>query len=286
MRKIYSALKRSDNVFDQKDFSRPALGEKAQLTYLEKKALKRVSRRFKQKDVSIKALTEKAQITLLKKIDSRLMDLGLGKYQISQQTLKELNQSLHRIDSCIVRPEFFLKQKFKDSINSEIDFKLKIAPILLERRMFVLESVDELVSNRKIYNLRRLVKRISDIGVKSSIEKSLDDLQKKNSLIKKEYQKLEKLRLNIYSEQQKISSIANESNEKRDNRSKHFQSRKSITNLIMGILLILITVLIAIAPFVNVQVPDILNSTFLIILGFFFGQTIGRLARFQTKVEA
>jgi prolipoprotein diacylglyceryltransferase len=49
----------------------------------------------------------------------------------------------------------------------------------------------------------------------------------------------------------------------------------------MGILLILITSIFAVAPFVNIQVPDILNSTFFIILGFFFGQAIGRLASFK-----
>jgi hypothetical protein len=281
MGKIYRALKRSDNIFYQKDFSKRALSEKAQLTSLEKKGLGRAISSFTQKDVSKRALSDKAQITLLKKIDSRLMDFGLGKDQISQQSLKELNQSLNRIDSCIVRPKSFLQQKFNMTINSEIDFKLKIVPILLERRNFVLESIDELVSRRKIYDLRRLVKRIPDISVKSSMEKSLDDLQIKNSFLKKEYQKLEKLRLNIYSEQQKFSSIFKELTERRDKKSKYFQSRESITTLMMGILLILITSLFAIAPFVNIQVPDILNSTFLITLGFFFGQTIGRLAGFK-----
>ena len=281
MGKIYRALKRSDNIFYQKDFSKSALSEKAQLTSLEKKGLGRAIHSFTQKDVSKRALNDKAQIALLKKIDSRLMDLGLGKDQISQQSLKELNQSLHRIDSCIVRPKSFLQQKFKETINSETDFKLKIVPILLERRIFVLESIDELVSKRKIYDLRGLVERMPDISLKSSMEKNLDDLQIKNSFLKKEYQKLEKLRLNIYSEQQKFSSIFKELPERRDKKSKYFQSRESITTLMMGILLILITSLIAISSFVDIQVPDILNGTFLIILGFFFGQTIGRLAGFK-----
>lgn len=281
MGKIYSALKRSDNIFYQKDFSKRALSEKAQLTSIEKKGLGRAIRSFTQKDFSKRALNDKAQIALLKKIDSRLTDLGLGKDQISKQSIKELNQSLHRIDSCLVRPKSFLQQKFKETIKSETDFKLKIVPILLERRVFVLESIDELVSGRKIYNLRRLVERMPDISIKFSMEKNLDDLQIKNSFLKKEYQKLEKLRLNIYSEQQKFSSIFKELTERRDKKSKYFQSRESITTLMMGILLILITSLIAISSFVNIQVPDILNGTFLIILGFFFGQTIGRLAGFK-----
>ena len=283
MGKIYSALRRSDNIFYQKDFLKIAPGEKAQLTSFEKRALGYAGSRFKQKEVSKKALNEKAQIILLKKIDSRLKDLGLAKDQISQQNLKELNQSLHRIDSCIVRPGSFLMQEFEDTINSVTDFKLKILPILLERRMFVLENIDDLVSSTKIFNLRNLAGRISDMSVKSSMDKSLDDLQKKDSILKKEYQKLEKLRLNIYSEQQRLSSIAKELTERKNKTPKYFQSRESRTTLIMGILLILITSLTAIAPFVNIQVPDILNSAFLIILGFFFGQTIGRLASFKTQ---
>ena len=281
MGKIYRALRRSGDVFDQKDFSKSALSENGQITSLEKKAIRRAGNVFDQKDFSKRALRENGQITSLEKIDSLLVDLGLGKDHISQQSIKELNKSLQRIDGCIVRPESFLKQKFKDTVNSVTNFKLIILPILLERRLFVLESIDELVSRRKIYNLRIVAKRISDISVKSSIEKILDDLQIKNSFLKKEYQKLEKLRLIIYSEQQKFSSIFEELTERRDKTSNHFQSRDSMTTLMMGILLILITSIIAIAPFVNIQVPDILNGTFLIILGFFFGQTIGRLASFK-----
>ena len=282
MGKIYSALKRSDNLFHQQDFTQIALNEKAQLTSSEKKALGRVIHGFKQKDVPKKASNEKAQSKLLKKIDTRLMDLGLGKDQIAKQGIKELNQSLNRIDSCVLRPEAFLKQNFKDSINSETDFKLKIVPILLERRIFVLESIDELVSTRKIFDLRRLIKGVPDLRIKAAIEKSLDDLQKKDLLLKKEHQKLEKLRFNIYSEQQKFSSIFKKLAALKDKTPEPSRGREAITTLIMGIMLILITSIFAIAPFVNIKVPDILASAFLIILGFFFGQAIGRLTSFKT----
>ena len=281
MGKMYRALRLSGNVFEQKDISKRTLSENAQLTSLEKKALRRDSRNFEQKDISKRALSENVQMTLLKKIDSRLMDLGLGKNHISQQSMKELNKSLQRIDGFIVRPESFLQQKFKNTVNSVTNFKLNILPILLARRMFVLENINELVSRRKLYNLRSVVERISDISAKSSIEKILDDFQTKNSILKKEYRKIEKLRLNIYFEQQKFSPIFEELTERRDKKSKYFQNRESMTTLMMGILLVLLTILIATAPFVKIQVPNILNSTFFIILGFFFGQAIGRLERFK-----
>ena len=280
MGKIYTALKRSGNAFNEQDVSKRALNAN-ELTSKEKKALGRTGRYYRLKDVQKRVLRQNVQIPPLNKIDSRLMDLGLGKERISQQNIIELKDSLHQIDGYIAHPESFLKQKFRDTVDSETDFKLKILPILLERRMFVLESYNELVSKMKIYDLRRLSKRVSDTRVKSSMEKILNDLQLKDSILMKEYQKLEKLRLNIYSEQQKFSSMSKELTERRNKKSKYLQSGVPVTTLIMGALLILLAFLIAIAPFVDILVPDILNSTFLIILGFFFGQGIGELASFR-----
>ncbi len=293
MGKIYRALKRSGNGFSEKDVSKRASNKNA-LTSLEKKALGRAGHNYEQKDVPQKVPGQIIQIPSLNKINSRLMDLGLGKDQISQQDINELNKSLQQIDGYIVRPESFLKEKFRDAVDPETDFKLNILPILLERRMFVLESIDELVSRRNINNLGIVVKQISDISVKSSIEKILNDMQIKNSFLKKEYQKLEKLRLHIYFEQQKFSSLFEELTERRDKTSKseelterrdktakYFQRSDAMTTWMMGTLLILIIFLMAIAPFVNIKVPDIFNSAFFIILGFFFGQTIGRLASFR-----
>lgn len=286
MGKIHRALQRSGKSFYEKDVSKGALKENA-LTSIEKKALRRAGRYYKLKDVSKRVLSQNAQIPSSNQIDSRLMDLGLSQDQIAQQTIKELNQSLHRIDYYIARPETFLKQKFGHHVDSEADFKLNLLPILLERRMFVLESYDKLLGQRKNYHLRSLTKRISDSNVKSSIEKIFSDLQIKNSILKKEYRKIEKLRLNINSEQQKYSSRSEELTERENKTSKYFYAGEFVTTLIMGILLILTALSIAIAPFVKVSVPDILSSTFLIILGFFFGQAIGKLASFREtkKIE-
>jgi hypothetical protein len=286
MGKIYKALKRSGYAFNEKDAFKRPLNENA-LTSLEKKALGRAGRYYRLKDVSKRVLSQNAQIPSLNKIDSRLMDLGLSKDQISKQNIKELNKSLHQIDGYIAHPESFLKQNFRGIVDSETDLELNILPILLERRLFVLESYNELVSKMKIYDLRRLINGISDKNIKFSIEKILYDLQMKDSVLKKEYQKIEKLRRNLYFEQQKFSSVPKGPTERRNKKWKYFLSDVPVITAIMGTLLILIAFLIAITPFVNILVPDILNSTFLIILGFFFGQGIGRLASFREpkKIE-
>jgi VIT1/CCC1 family predicted Fe2+/Mn2+ transporter len=276
MGKVYDALKRSGNVFTETDVSRRTINKDA-LTSLEKKALGRAGHNYKQKDVSPTALSQNIQIPSLEQIDSHLNDFGLSKAHISQQTIKELNQSLRRIDSFIARPESFLNQRFKNNGFSETDFKLSILPVLLERRVLVLETFGELVGRMKRYDLGRLIKRISDMNVRAAIEKLFNELQIKDSVLRKEYQKMEESRLNIYSEQQKISAMLKESSEKRNETSEHFQTTTSGTTWIIGALLILIAILIGVAPFVKISVPEILNSAFLIILGFFFGKGSGRL---------
>jgi hexokinase len=113
------------------------------------------------------------------------------------------------------------------------------------------------------------------------MEKILNDLQKKNLILKNEYQKIEKARQDIYFEQQKFSSMPEESSENINKTSKFFHAGESVTTWIMGALLILIALVIAIAPYANTPVPDILISVFLIILGFFFGHGFGRFAGFR-----
>jgi hypothetical protein len=275
MGKIYKALQRSGNLISEKNFAKTTSNENA-LTPLEKKALRRADRHYEQINTPKTSLSQNLQIPSSKQIDSLLRDIGLDKAHISRQTIKELNQSLRRIDGFIAQPESFMKQKFRDTVYSETDFKLHILPFLLDRRRFVLDTYDELAGRMKNYDLRRLINGISDKNIKSSMEKILYDLQMKDSVLKKEYQKIEKIRLDIYSEQQKISSMLKDPGEKRNKSSKYLPGRDSLTIWIMGSLLILMALSIAIAPFVKISVPDILNSTFLIILGFFFGHGIGR----------
>ena len=285
MGKIYDALQRSGNFLGERNFAQTTLNENA-LSPLEKRALRRGDRRYEQINAPKTSLSQNPQIPSPKQIDSMLRDIGLGKAHISRQTIKELNQSLRRIDGFIAQPESFMKQKFRDTVYSETNFKLHILPILLDRRRFVLDTYDELAGRMKNYDLRRLINGISDKNIKSSMEKILYDLQMKDSVLKKEYQKIEKIRLDIYSEQQKISSMLKDPGEKRNKTSKHLSGRDSVTTWIMGSLLILIALSIAISPFLKISVPDILNSTFLIILGFFFGHGIGRFTSLrETKIE-
>ena len=131
-----------------------------------------------------------------------------------------------------------------------------------------------------------LLQEMADDGIRTSIEKIINELHAKDKILKKEYQKLEQLRLSINDEQQQAQKDFSEEIhkkkpiiEKKEKPRKSVRVRNSPGILIMGILLICLTFFIALAPFYHIQVPNILNSAFFILLGFFMGLTTANLAR-------
>ena len=277
MGKIYRALERSGNQFTPQHISNGALRKEFQITVSEKRALGGNVGVFNEKDIALRANDGIKDSAILEKTETQLMALGLGKDQISKQGLKELNKSLHRIDGYVESPDSFFIEVGADNPDTETNFRLAVLLVILERRMFVLDRINQVVSSSKLLNLRRLTKSISDRNVKSAIEKIINDLQRKDSVFGKEHQRLEKLRLDIYSEQQKFASIWHEFTDFGQPSPKNVQNRASMTTLMTGVLLIVITSSMAAALFMDIPIPLYLNSAFFVILGFFFGQAI-RLA--------
>ena len=73
------------------------------------------------------------------------------------------------------------------------------------------------------------------------------------------------------------------------NRSEIWQSwlaRESVASIIGGVLLVLITIILLIAMFFKLTIPDIISNSFLVILGYFFGQaTSSVLPGAKTKAD-
>lgn len=217
------------------------------------------------------------QRLLTQKLEARLTDLGLSEDQILNQNLKEIGLSLNQINKCIASPKSSLNIQIE---NPEADFSKDFMPILIERNKLILNRFDELLSKKKYQNINKLLNKITDQGIKTSLEKNINALYLKDKILTKEYQKLEQLRLTIYREPQpNLNQVSQEVDEKRETPKKSRRLRKFLGILLIGTLLILLTFFIALAPFLDIQVPNILNIAFFILLGFFFGLTIARLAK-------
>ena len=246
-------------------------------------ALRRAEAKFEKRKFQRKQSPQNEHIDSFQKLENRLIELELGKDQISNKNLKEIGKSLAQIDGYITSPKSRLDIQLNDS---ETDFKKDVLPILIDRKKLTLDRFNELVSKRKYYNIMKLLQEIADGGIRNSIEKIINELHAKDKILKKEYQKLEQLSLSINGEQQQdLKDVSEEIHKKEPIIEKREKPKKSgrVLNflgvLIMGLLLICLTLFIALAPFYNMRVPNILNSAFFILLGFFMGLTIAKLAR-------
>jgi hypothetical protein len=214
-------------------------------------------------------------------LETRLNALGLDKDQIISQNLKEIGQSLNRIDACMASPPSSLNPQ---SSESPSDMREDIMSILIERKKLILNRLDELVSQKKYYNIYRLLNKITDKGIKSLLEKNVKALQIKDKILKKEYQQLEQLRL---ASGNGPPHQLNQVSERYDQTGKPSQrslgKRQSLRSIIIVALLILLTAFIGIAPFLEIQPPHLINLALFILWGFLFGMTVASLAGFGKK---
>jgi hypothetical protein len=214
-------------------------------------------------------------------LETRLDALGLGKDQILSQNLKEIGQSLNRINACMASPPSSLNPQSSDS---QSDMREDTMLILIERKKLILNRLDVLVSQKKYYNIYQLLSKITDIGIKTLLEKNVKALQTKEKIIKKEYQQLEQLHLasasgpphhptqssEIYGQTGKLSQ-------------RSLRKRKSLGSIIIVALLICLTAFIAVARLLEIQLSHLINLALFILWGFLFGMTVASLAGFGKK---
>jgi hypothetical protein len=216
------------------------------------------------------------------KLETRLNDLGLGNNQILNQNLKEIGQSLKRINACMASPESSLHLQSSDCSS---DISADILSTLVERKKCVLDRIDFLVSQKKYHNIKKLLNNIVDEDLKKSLEKNINTLQVKDKILKKEYQQLEQLLLasnsgTSYHPNQIIEEV--DQNEKRSQKS----ARKRISSglIIVVIVLILLTAFIVLAPLLEIQLlAHPINLALFVLWGTFFGMTVAFLAGFGKK---
>ena len=158
--------------------------------------------------------------------------------------------------------------------------------ILVNRKKLLLNRYNDIVNKIKYYHINKLIREIAEDDIRSSLGKLIRDLYVKDKILEREYDKLDELRRTINVEQHKkkdkvYTEISNTEpiETKKEVAKKSIRLRDSLGILILGVLLGCLTLLIAIAPFFEVSVPDSLNIAFFVLIGLFLGLTIAKLAR-------
>ncbi len=230
--------------------------------------------------------------------EPQLIAIGMSKDQIEKQTREELEQSLERVNEAINHPDAFgvLRLKVTADIGlvittaqSESTVEVSILPLLLERKRVILDRLRILKSSEKIEDLQDLAEKTTEGSVREGIEGKIEKLeaefQERFELQQAQAQEELKAKLALA----ELQARAEIDMRKAKTRSEIWQSwlaRESVASIVGGSLLVLITIILLIAMFFKLAIPEIISNSFLVILGYFFGQaTSSVLAHAKTRVD-
>lgn len=197
-------------------------------------------------------------------LEQRLETLGLGRNQIENyETVEELENSLERLNECLneINPSpFTLSGVFYSKYINERK-KLILDRICLlkgEQIKAVVDDTSERQSREEIKNeVDNLLSEIEETKKKS---KEIDGEQKE-------------LELKIWLSQEEMRIKQRESISRTW---LSFLEKESMASILGGFLLLSILIAQLVSLFQKLEVPDILNNSFLVILGYFFGQSTAK----------
>lgn len=196
-------------------------------------------------------------------IERLFKELNLTKSQIAIQDLPELKVSLVKIEDIINSPNELCKCLDQDIGGNDV---IRVA---LERKRMILDRIQEISTNKKIDTLQVIATDISDGEVKRKITEELDALQEEVSKYKQDIQEItaHETEAKIKLEQQRIDGL-----ERKSKIWLLFLQRESASSIIGGIILLMLT-LSLIGGMIFGKESQILSNGFLVILGYFFGQS-------------
>lgn len=220
--------------------------------------------------------------------EEQLSLLGLSKAQIESQSLQELKDSLERINDAINNPDGF--PKFNVSIGGEsglpyitqgaakAHYQITILPTLLERKKLILDRIRLSEDSEKVESLQDLIHRkVADEETQDRLKKELNNYISESQNLKEQYQQV----INAQSAQLEESEaeklkLSVELWERRSKVLLSFLERESAATIIGAVLLIIIAVGHLAALGFEFTIPETLDSAFLLILGYFFGQSTSK----------
>ena len=215
--------------------------------------------------------------------EGALVRRSLSRAQIESQSLAELEQSLVHVDEAIEHHEEFgtLSIKVSSAPDDELpqeqgDLAIGILPLLLETKGEIL---------RRICVVRPQA-RLTDL--KATVERSMDDSTLRqefigaiNSMSAQVAADTRTLQLQVaQTERQRVVALSDIEmaerkvavQERRNKMLKLWFERESLASIIGAFLLLVLGLALITAMFVGTPTSEVVTSSFLLILGYFFGQ--------------
>ncbi|WP_431902565.1 hypothetical protein [Nonomuraea sp. bgisy101] len=202
--------------------------------------------------------------------------MGLGHQEIEQQSLTELKDSLDRVNRAISHPSQFgtLALKLTTSAGAiiaragaEATVTIGALPILLERKRSIIDRIRVLYPQEQLEDVQEIVnQKVDDPVVRDELYSMISSLMAEQRFLEEQSAATQSTDMDMALKDIEIS-------ERKWRMRWSFLEREPVAILIGAVLLILLGLALIVAMFTSTRTPEVVTSAFLLILGFFFGQT-------------
>ena len=231
-------------------------------------------------------LRVKAFAQLEKEVDTK----GFSIEEIDLLDIDGLNKLLERINSIIeddkkVRKlgyvhfrrdqDYFLPPEIEPSI---VGYGYTASHALLERKKYILQKIKSKNRTEKINSLVDLVENVTDKELKDKLTTELEEFQNQANQFDKQDIELsnEEKEIEATKQELEISRSKLEIFEKKSQIWLTILAKESIASILGGMLLLILSICLVVAMFLDIDTTNIIESAFLLILGYFFGQAVSK----------
>jgi hypothetical protein len=213
---------------------------------------------------------------------------GLAAEQIRSMALPALEQALERVNDAIAHPDQFPKISFEARSDGGMGVLpvlsasgvMGVLPLLLERKRLIVERIGELRSQERIGGLRELIEQLPDQDGKQNLSERLDALERTASEAEEQAHIAAAERSAAqFEHERQLALLEMHLAERRSKLRSAWWAREALTPMIGTVLLLGLTMALVVAMFAQVEVPALISNSFLIVLGYFFAQSVEARSR-------
>jgi hypothetical protein len=214
--------------------------------------------------------------------EPQLESIGLSAEQIEGQTLEELEASLINVNVAIQHPESFgsLQLSFpaKGAVKlwvveagaPEGQITIGALPVLLERKSMILRRIAVLRPQAQLSDLEKVVANtVEDPQERKSLLKSIE-ISKEEAVVHARSLQLQAEQTD--QERERSMRLQVELKERTSALRRSWFERESVASIVGALLLVSLGAALIVSMFTHTLPSQIITSSFLLILGYFFGQ--------------
>ena len=218
----------------------------------------------------------------------QLEKLGLSRKQIQDQSLKDLRQSLRRVDEAIENQESFESARIRETEDGNVVLstteegsEVRIGLVLFRMKGQILTRIQQLESAEEVGELRQLIVKHVQDPARSEIIEKIEEAERSAYERHEKAREVEEAQVKEKSKVEAEVMLMEAEGKRFERRAKTWQTllgRESVATVVGAIILILMSIALLIAMFTGIETSEIVGNAFLVILGYFFGQAVGRRA--------